>query len=222
MSEDEIPDGDFNVGYFEGNQHKKKWLVSGNDLEAMYTYYKGKEQIKLWCDGKQKSSDSGDEERPRKKRKTKTKEIKKVSDQEEELECVFQRLKEKHDNKWSGPQYRLWARAIVSGIHDNEDKPPNSPMFTGSIQKQQKESLSDAFASAATAIAKVFSPGQLQTSGASSSHSVNFSPSKKVEIRMKNLEQLRVLQSLMEDGILNREEFCEQKRIVLQSLSSLS
>ena len=24
--EDEIPDGDYNVGYFEGSQHKKKWL----------------------------------------------------------------------------------------------------------------------------------------------------------------------------------------------------
>ena len=62
--EDEISDGDYNAGYFEGNQHKKKWPVSDNDLEAMYTYYKGKEQIKLWSDGKKKSCDSGDEGRP--------------------------------------------------------------------------------------------------------------------------------------------------------------
>ena len=42
-----------------------------------------------------------------------------------------------------------------------------------------------------------------------------------MDIRMKNLEQLRVLQSLMEDGILNEKEFTEQKRIVLQSLNNL-
>ena len=50
--EDEIPDGDYNVGYFEGSQHKKKWLVSSADLVAMYTHFKGKKHIPLWCDGK--------------------------------------------------------------------------------------------------------------------------------------------------------------------------
>ena len=36
--EDEIPDGDYNAGYFEGFQHKKKWLVSPADLESMYAH----------------------------------------------------------------------------------------------------------------------------------------------------------------------------------------
>ena len=122
--------------------------------------------------------------------------------------------------KWSGPQYRLWARAIVSGVHDSDSQPPNAPMFTGGLQKQPKESLVDAFAGAATAIAKAFSPKPLQDVAAAG-HSVQFSPGKKVDIRMKNLEQLRVLQSLMEDGILSRDEFTEQKHIVLQSLNNL-
>ena len=39
---------------------------------------------------------------------------------------------------------------------------------------------------------------------------------------MTNLEQLRILQNLMEDGILNQDEFAEQKRIVLQELNNLS
>ena len=43
--EDEIPDGDYNVGYFEGSQHKMKWLVSSADLVAMYTHFKGKKEI---------------------------------------------------------------------------------------------------------------------------------------------------------------------------------
>ena len=69
---DEIPDGDFNVGYFEGSQHKKKWLVCQADLEAMYAHFKGKQHIRLWCDGKERlsASDSQDDERPRKKKNT--------------------------------------------------------------------------------------------------------------------------------------------------------
>ena len=39
---------------------------------------------------------------------------------------------------------------------------------------------------------------------------------------MKNLEQLHILQNLMEDSILNQDEFTEQKRIVLQKLNKLS
>ena len=53
--EDQIPDGDFNVGYFEGSSHKKKWLVSVDDINAMYAKFKGKKKnnIPLWCDGKE-------------------------------------------------------------------------------------------------------------------------------------------------------------------------
>ena len=196
--------------------------MSTDDLVAMYTHFRGKQSIPLWCDGKGDTTDLHDDIEPRRKKQKTSKDThtKKTNDQEEDLECVFQRLREKHGNKWSGPQYRLWARALVTGVHDDDSKPPNSPMFTGGLQKQPKESLADAFASAATAIAKAFSPKH-DGDGATTGRSVHFSPGKKVDIRMKNLEQLRVLQSLMEDGILSEDEFSEQKRIVLQSLNNL-
>jgi len=38
---------------------------------------------------------------------------------------------------------------------------------------------------------------------------------------MKNYEQLRYLQSLYEDGILNKDEYDEQKKNILTSLSKL-
>ena len=44
-----------NIGYFEGRQHTKKWLVSSQDREVMYSYYAGKEFILLWCDGNEQS-----------------------------------------------------------------------------------------------------------------------------------------------------------------------
>ena len=48
-------------------------------------------------------------------------------------------------------------------------------------------------------------------------HSVPFFLGKNV---VKNLEQLHVLQSLMEDAILSRDEFTEQKHNVLQFLNN--
>ena len=45
---DTIPDeGEFNVGYFEGKQHTKKWLISSQDLDVMYAYFEGKQSINL-------------------------------------------------------------------------------------------------------------------------------------------------------------------------------
>lgn len=50
----------------------------------------------------------------------------------------------------------------------------------------------DAFAGAAKVIAKAFAPPTKEAENAP----VHFSPSKKVDVRLKNLEQLRILQSL--------------------------
>ena len=55
--EDDVPEqGEYNIGYFEGRQQKKKWLVTPADLEAMYSYYEEKAHIiSLWCDGRNQS-----------------------------------------------------------------------------------------------------------------------------------------------------------------------
>ena len=44
------------------------------------------------------------------------------------------------------------------------------------------------------------------------------SPGKTVELRMKNYQQLRFLQQLFEDGILDEKEFTEQKGNILEFL----
>ena len=211
---DAVPDeGEYNLGYFEGKQHTKKWLVTCQDLDIMYNYFIGKPCINLWCDGRVLEED--DEEMVARK---KTKRDTKRSEKEEELEDVFQQLKKRHGSEYSGPQLRLWARMFIAKTHDDLDHPPNVPLITGSVQRQpRKESLSDAFTSAACAIAKAFSPPPTPPPTPSSTRS----PSKVVDIRMKNLEQLRCLQQLREDGILTEEEFLLQKNIVIKSLNQL-
>lgn len=211
--EDLVPDeGNFNVGYFEGRQHTKKWLVSTKDLDEMYTHFSGKSCISLWCDGKEQEVDDG------RKKKHNNKNSKKRTEKEDEVEDIFQKLKSMHGSDYSGPQLRLWARMVAANTHDDLDQPPKVPMITGGIQQRpRKDSFTEAVTSAATAIAKAFSPTPASVSPLSTANS----PRKTADIRMKNLEQLRCLQQLRQDGILTEEEFITQKEIVLKSLSKL-
>ena len=50
-------------------------------------------------------------------------------------------------------------------------------------------------------------------------HSV--SPSKAIDLRMKNFEQLRYLQQLFNDNILSENEYSEQKQNILSTLKNL-
>ena len=46
-------------------------------------------------------------------------------------------LKELHGEKYSEPQYRLWARMIINGLHSSKESPPNVPMITGLTPTRQ-------------------------------------------------------------------------------------
>ena len=108
-------------------------------------------------------------------------------------------------------QYRLWAKTILSGVHDDMNNPPPLPMITGYASKgQKKESYNGAIASAAagaaSAVVRVLNDGPaVPTSScvAATPPPIAVSPNLSVDIRMKNLEQLRYLQQLMNDGILS-------------------
>lgn len=52
-------------------------------------------------------------------------------------------------------------------------------------------------------------------------HLQGISPGKSTELRMKNLQQLRVLQQLYDDSIVSDKELAEQKEIVLTALRKL-
>ena len=222
---DIIPDErDFNMGYFEGKQHSKKWLTSRQDLDAMYAHFQGKQNVNLWCDGK--SMHESDEETPVSVDKSKkSARERKREKEEEDLEQVFLQLKEKHSSTYSGPQLRLWARMVIAKTHDSLSDPPNVPMITGSGHARPRtESFSEAITNAATAFAKALSPppptSRMPTTSTSSAPPL-CSPSKIVNVRMRNIEQLRALKQLFEDDVLTEEEFLVQKEIVLKSLTKL-
>ena len=114
-------------------------MVTPTDLEAMYSYYEGKAHISLWCDGRNQSdhevsSDDDERERPPKQsRKKNNSSQSKENEREDELESVFQKLREIHGNNYSGPQLRLWARMVVTNTHDDLSEHPKVLMFTGVV-----------------------------------------------------------------------------------------
>jgi hypothetical protein len=169
--EELVPEeGEFSVGYFEGKHHSKKWLVSSQDLEAMYAHYDSRT---VWCDGKKQEPEGDGGQKRKVKREAHSS---KRAEREEEVDDIFHMLKAKHETNFSGPQLRLWARMIVAGTQDNMDNPPNVPMIAGVQRQPRKESFSDAISSAATAIAKVLTPPPAHSSGSCLPQSATHSP----------------------------------------------
>ena len=107
-------------------------------------------------------------------------------------------LKEKHGNTFDTPKLRLWARMVCSNLHEDLDNPHNIPAFNGSIAKKprRQESLSDALCTAAISFANAFSSRPPKQSiiesqqPATCSLPAGISPSKSVDLRMMNFQQL--------------------------------
>ena len=214
---------DFNVGYFEGPQHSKVWLVM-DDLGSMYKKYHNGGDIALWCDAYGKA----DGEKVSTKTKGSGDSMAGSSRQEKEgeVELIYKDLKEEHDGNYNVPRLRLWARMIASDLHDDYDNPPSVPAFSGMTHKRpRKDDMYDAITGAAVAFAKAIgNPSKpLSEEAQSRIPSVaGLSPSMCIDLRMKNFEQLRYLQELYNDGILNDNEYMEQKENIIGSLRKIS
>ncbi len=76
---------------------------------------------------------------------------------------------------------------------------------------------------AAVAFAKTISGGKENEAQQATQcpSDVGLSPGKRIELRMKNFEQLRYLQQLFEDQILDEKEYVEQKGSILLSVRKL-
>jgi len=131
-----VPDTvNFNVGYFDGRQQAKLWLVTNEDLACMYSKYRTGE-ITLWCDGRQSDRDRiGEEVRSKRKRDSEAN-VSRRQEREEEVDTVFKDLKEIHGSKFDTPRLRLWSRMICSNLHEDLENPPDIPAFSGSVPKK--------------------------------------------------------------------------------------
>jgi len=72
-----------------------------------------------------------------------------------EIDKTTRELREIHGlEKWTLPQYRLWAHMKVNGQHDDLDAPPLIPLFTNVVKTSSRhgDSLKDTLTSAATVV----------------------------------------------------------------------
>ena len=105
----------FNVGYYQGQQHSEISLYTDKDLDAMYQKCPSGE-ITLWCEG-----NSGEDS------KCKRDDPSVGQKKEDEVDSIFQELKEKNGTKYDIPRLSLWARMVASNLHDDLDTPPTGP-----------------------------------------------------------------------------------------------
>ena len=138
-----MPSGeDFNVGYYDGSQHSKVWLFTTDDLQSMYP--KGG-NISLWCDGK--SSETSRHKRKNDEGNSSTRQ-----DREDDVQSIYEDLRDQHSSEYDVPRLRLWARMIASNIHDDYDNPPAIPAFSPPVPKKpRKENMCEAMTGAAVA-----------------------------------------------------------------------
>ena len=81
----------FKLGYFEPPGNAKRWLVEQRNLQEMYKSFSNGARITLWCE--RLGSDPNDEqEKPRAPTPRER--------AEDELDEVFQQLKDKHPGMW--------------------------------------------------------------------------------------------------------------------------
>ena len=108
---DHVPDTiNFNVGYFECKQSKKRWLCCQEDLESMYKSHKNGDEVTLWCEAKTNKRKKDDDDPPC---------VSKTQSKEAEVDSIYSELKKKHHESYEVPKLRLWARMIVGGLHDS-------------------------------------------------------------------------------------------------------
>jgi len=224
---------DFKIGYVVGKQSTKYWLECEEDLGTMSKYLCSTKSVLLWCDARVHKTDNKRSKRAEDEPPSKRQQI------EKELEEISTELKEKHGNKYSIPQLRCWARLLMTGKHQSKDEIPE--FLTNQLKKPKPPSLAEAITGAAKTFAEavkcpstsasvVIDNGGSRNSNVSHTNvpaslpscvGIGISPTKITELRLKKMQELRELQSLLEQNILT-EEFVEQKRLVLDSLRKLT
>ena len=89
----------FDVGYYEGKQQSKIWLVTSDDLDKLYELYPKGGEVFLWCEG---VSEMGNCEgcSASKRNKEADLAVSKCIQQEADVESAYKELKERHGETW--------------------------------------------------------------------------------------------------------------------------
>ena len=173
-------------------------------------------KMNLWCDGRVEGATEGSRAKRGNGSNSNDRPNSKRAKREEEIESIFEQLHDRHSEKYSDPQLRLWARMHVNGHHTDLDSPP--------------QLLTEALTGCAIAVTKVLMkshgspepPPPCTPPSCKKSSSDKISPASMAKLSGQYLQQLNVLQQLRESAALTEEEFQEQKILLLNNIKDIN
>ena len=201
------------IGYF--NQSTKRWIHNRLDMNDVWDMVESGTKVTLWCNdsiavnksshGKRAHLDAENDSN-RKKQKLSSMDEKKALAEEHE-----QQLREKHGDKYTRFQYKLWAEMLTSGVHTDLDEPPAASMFSRTKRQkgtQSESNTNDAVVSGMMSVMNTLC--QAVTSGNDKLPKSHAPPMKRAELRTVYIKQLSDLRQLCDD-ILDADEYEEQR-----------
>lgn len=212
------------LGYIDpghGLRGKTQWLTDDEDLASMYCKYAGKHEILLWC-VKQMNDQPSSSQPSSKKQKVlvtskngakekKAKEASHYAMVVSEVEGILDQLREKHGSHlYSVEQLNCWAHMYHTKKHSSLDNPPNLPYF-----KAAKDKKSTTVAAQSTEKSTIVSANNTHSSQNLPS---GISPSKRVNLRTECMKQLEIWYSLLEKGMITKEQYDEVQGTILNDM----
>ena len=192
-------------------QSKKMWINNRLDLIDAWDLVRKGERITFWSVGVTELDKSGVNQRKRsndhaeesanvnepttKRKKTTNSEQKKALVEDFEL-----KLQEKHKDKYTRFQIKLWAEMLSTGVHSDLDNPPAASMFGRDkhAKRQSEPSGNDTVVSQMMAVMNTLCQAKTPKPETRKKLSPDFSPVKRAELRGTYLKQLSELRQLLD------------------------
>ena len=134
---------DIQVGYIipgHGLRGKQEWLCEDSDLIDMYTLYKGKKDLLLWCLPRNTThAKRGKASSPTPSKAPRVSPYDSQRNKSTEVREILKELQDKHEAKYSTEQLHTWANLVQMKKHSSLDDPPNYPFFRGYKKRTEQE-----------------------------------------------------------------------------------
>ena len=131
-------------------------------------------------------------------------------------------LQQKHEDKYSRFQIKIWAEALASGQYSDLDTPPGYAMFGREKDKKtSKDGNVEVVMSGMMNMMNTLCQALTPKVTPPERRPVGLSPMKKAELRSTYLKQLSELRQLCDNGILTEDEYEEQREDLIDSMRNL-
>ena len=218
------------VGYY--SHSTKLWINSRLDVNDVWTSIGRGEKLTLWCldttprqpqKHKRDNSSENDSQGQASKRQCSSQGSSTVEERKVKAKEYEQKLVELHKDKWTSFQYKLWAEMLVCGTHTSVDEPPSASMFNRESKRPSSglvanSTLNDTVVSGMMTVVSNFCQALVPKSAGSTCSS----PVKRAELRGTYMKQLTELKQLQDGGILDQEEYEEQRSDIIKLMRQLN